>query len=223
MAGSAGATLIPRVVVVGGAGTGKTTLSTCLARSLGVPLVEEGVREWLRERGKDSPSSMDQSQRIALQHYFLRTKLGRETCGLGFVSDRSVIDSLVLIALREGREGFAMMTSALLEHLWNHAKTVPTLIVLAPEPWKLDGDPVRPPTLAMRRLEHRCIEKLVVATGRPMLRLASGSTQDWIDVTRATLGSATQQTGSAASVEDALDLILSLAEYGTGTDGSGIP
>ena len=214
LADSAGATLIPRVVIVGGAGIGKTGLAACLARSLGLPLIEEGVREWLRDRGELSQLHISRLGQIALQYHILRTKTvrEREMRKMGFVSDRSVVDAFSLLALRMGRAGFDALPSFTLEQAWNHATTVPNMVVLPPSPSKLDDDPIRPPTLLMRRHEHMCIEHLAVATGRPMLRLTEGPTADWVDMVYVALRNSQTRVSSPLPLGDAIDLTIGLAK-----------
>lgn len=214
LADSAGATLIPRVVIVGGAGIGKTRLATCLSCLLDLPLIEEGVREWLRDRGERSPLHISRLGQIALQHHVLRTKTVRERAmrKMGFVSDRSVVDAFSLLALRIGRAGFDALPSFTLEHAWDHATRVPSIVVLPPAPSNLDDDPARPSTFLMRRHEHMCIEHLAVATGRPILRLTEGPTAEWLDMIYVALRNSQTSITAPLPLGEAINLTISLAK-----------
>src|SRR6266576_415230 len=68
-----------RIGIMGSAGSGKTTLAHSLSSSLGIALIEEGVREWLTTHGVKAPSELSWDRQLKLQEYYLAAKMRNET------------------------------------------------------------------------------------------------------------------------------------------------
>jgi len=100
------------VCVIGPQSTGKTTLVTALADSVGgeVPVIKEVARQVMHEKGytREDVDSPDGERRFALQHDIFTAQneienalLKRRTNSI-FLSDRSAIDPLVYLAQYSG-------------------------------------------------------------------------------------------------------------------------
>jgi len=119
-----------RIGIIGSAGTGKTTLAKHLAQVLGVELVEEGVREWLSQRGFSSPWELNEPLQVSLQEWYLENKIRRERECADFVSDRTVLDALVLSLLRGSLRREDSTFGRFTELVLKHARTTYDLLIL---------------------------------------------------------------------------------------------
>lgn len=168
-----------RVGIAGGPGIGKTTLATALSAATGLSLVAEGVRPWLELRGITQPRALEYADAIALQLFFLRTKMRCERALDGFISDRTIIDGVVITRERisePNREIEACTIDAL-----TYAQSGYDLIVIPPLVNYGDFDPVRPPRGEDRAREHRHIEQLVMELGHEPLQLDRCDVPAWTE------------------------------------------
>lgn len=83
-----------RIAFSGSAGTGKSTIAEMTAARFSLPLVPEGVREYLASIGKDSFRDMSSSEMFDMQLHILKTKVDAESNTLDFVADRTTADSM---------------------------------------------------------------------------------------------------------------------------------
>ncbi|MFT5285087.1 MAG: alpha-ribazole phosphatase [Planctomycetota bacterium] len=81
----------PRIALSGSAGTGKTTLGRELAKRLGVPFIEEGMRARL-EAGLDIHSLDMNGFRELLRDLWNEQQVAESAASSGFVVDRSSLD-----------------------------------------------------------------------------------------------------------------------------------
>src|SRR4051794_13415011 len=82
-----------RLGCVGSGGTGKSTFALRVHEDYGVPVVSEGVREWLARRGKRSPGELDPAEASDFQWHILEHR-DRNTVRGPFVADRTALDSI---------------------------------------------------------------------------------------------------------------------------------
>lgn len=82
-----------RIGCVGSGGTGKSTFAAHLRDAHGVPLVTEGVREWLAARGRPGLDELDAAEVAALMWDVLDHR-DRGSLQPAFVADRTAIDSI---------------------------------------------------------------------------------------------------------------------------------
>jgi nicotinamide riboside kinase len=81
-----------RIAISGSAGVGKTTLASRLARVLGVPLVGEGMREYIETSGVDLHSIGWEGMRALVARLWDERREAEERAADGFVADRSSYD-----------------------------------------------------------------------------------------------------------------------------------
>ena len=75
--------------------TGKTATAELLAKTLKYTLIEEGVREYLEEKGFKKVSGMPYNLIWDMQKKLLKEKKIREKSNYSFVADRTTIDNAV--------------------------------------------------------------------------------------------------------------------------------
>lgn len=168
-----------RVGITGGPGIGKTTLATALSVATGLSFVAEGARRWLRLRGAMQPMALECTDAIALQLHFLRTKMRRERALDGFISDRTVIDGVVIAGERISKPNLEI-EGCVIDALY-YAHLGYDLIVIPPFANYHDSDPVRAPWGEERAREHRRIEQLVMELGHEPLQLDRCDVPAWTE------------------------------------------
>lgn len=178
-----------RVGIAGGPGIGKTTLATALSAATGLSLVVEGVRPWLKLRGVTQPRALERADATALQLYFLRTKMRCERALDGFISDRTVIDGVVITRERIS-EPNSEIEACVIDAL-DYAQSGYDLIVIPPLVNYGDFDPVRPARGEDRAREHRRIEQLVMELGHKPLRLDPCDVPAWTKTVLHEIGAST--------------------------------
>lgn len=86
-----------RVAITGSGGTGKTRLATALAEHYGYPLIEEGVREFMKISGIKDLRSLPPEKTMEMQWWLFNHKIEKETGLENFIADRSTIDNMAYV------------------------------------------------------------------------------------------------------------------------------
>ncbi len=84
---------------MGSAGSGKTMLAE-FRSCLGIPLIDEGVRDWLSDHRFGNPKSLSWELQLELQQHYLDSKIRTESAHEEFVSDRTTVDAVTNLLLR---------------------------------------------------------------------------------------------------------------------------
>jgi nicotinamide riboside kinase len=92
-----------RIGIMGSAGSGKTTLACWLSSTLGIGLIEEGVREWLAPQELKKLNELSWQRQLELQEHYLAAKIRNESLHKTFVSDRTTLDAVITLLLRRSR------------------------------------------------------------------------------------------------------------------------
>jgi nicotinamide riboside kinase len=84
-----------RIAFSGSGGTGKTTLLTEINKELQLPVIEEGIREWLAEHGfADFKDMSFPTDVVKMQTDTLERKMAIESELQSFIADRTTVDNL---------------------------------------------------------------------------------------------------------------------------------
>lgn len=81
-----------RIAISGSAGTGKSTLARRLSEETGLPLIGEGMREYLERTGVDLHSLGHEGMRALVLRLWEERKEAEERASRGFIADRSSFD-----------------------------------------------------------------------------------------------------------------------------------
>jgi len=139
-----------RFAFCGASGTGKTTMATWLAETLGVPINPVGSRSTAAEMGFASPYDVDAAgMRTEFQLRLQSAKIAWETGHQSFVTDRTPLDELVYTMLH----GVKGIDEAFLQRVIEHTRRY-THVVYCPVSsfCNLGNDPAR--------LAHMTYQKL---------------------------------------------------------------
>lgn len=81
-----------RIALCGSAGTGKSTLAAALSKELGLPLIGEGMREYLERTGVDLHVLGLEGMRSLVLQLWEERKEAEARASDGFIADRSSFD-----------------------------------------------------------------------------------------------------------------------------------
>ena len=143
-----------RVALSGSAGIGKTTLARQLAEYYRVPLIAEGVREYLREKG------LTLQEARALSLYDFQTAIWQRHSYLtqthsDFIADRSFVDFLVYASYHISPE--ANWLPEYINDVASHAFDYDLIIILPFGNFPLVSDGTRETNSLYQRDIHRSI------------------------------------------------------------------
>jgi hypothetical protein len=140
---------------MGAAGSGKTNLARVLSNALEIPLVDEGVREWLVDHGLKEPRHLRWGPQLELQEQYVATKIFIESAYQAFVSDRTTIDAVVNLQLRRLYCGESAQIPALLvDRALEYARQTYNRIVLL----RWNGTP-QPTPDGVREIDPHVLQK----------------------------------------------------------------
>lgn len=144
-----------RIGIMGSAGSGKTRLAQVLSDALVVPLVDEGIREWLANRGLQEPKRLSWDLQLQLQEQYVTNKMLDESLHQAFVSDRTTIDAVVNLQLRRVYSGeSAQIPLRLVHRALEYARQTYDRIVLI----RWNGTP-RPNPDGVREIDPHVLQK----------------------------------------------------------------
>jgi nicotinamide riboside kinase len=122
-----------RIAIMGSAGTGKTSLSQELAKSLEIPHSPDHTRALLPATGHESHRSMNPETKAAFTQSVMEAKLSFETTADMFVADRTTVDSAAFwLHWVSPHIGDGKRTRDFLKICRDHATSRYTHIVFAP-------------------------------------------------------------------------------------------
>ncbi len=162
-----------RIAFSGSGGTGKTTLLNEINKELDLPVIGEGIREWLAEHGFDDFSDMAKKDVVKMQEDTLKRKMDIESELQAFMSDRTTVDNLSY-ALRwigsvDNGEYEGWMAQYI-THAMSHADVSYDLIFILP--WgevKLEDDGTRSSKTWYQYMMQNIIERHIYMLERPMV------------------------------------------------------
>lgn len=134
-----------RIGFSGSGGTGKTTVAKVLAEGLGLPLISEGVREYVAERGITNLRGMTAEETFDMQRHLLQVKKDQELRQDAWVSDRTTADNIAYCLRWCGREdGLQEAVRDYVREAMEHLQEAYDLIFFFPHgKFDLTGDGVR--------------------------------------------------------------------------------
>lgn len=160
-----------RIAITGSAGTGKTTLASTLAAELGLPVIGEGMRDYLERTGIDPHSLGHEGMKNLVRQLWVERQAQEAAATGGFVADRAGIDHaafwLYYHYAREDAETQQLFAEALAPERYTH------LFVL---PWgrlPLLSDGIRTADAYVQRHVQLLIEGLLRQQGLPHQMLQS--------------------------------------------------
>ena len=93
-----------RIAFCGSAGTGKTTTMEEINKILELPVVGEGVREWMADNKITHLRELSARDTMRLQMEIMRNKGGKEKTLQRFIADRTMLDAAAYCMYWLGRE-----------------------------------------------------------------------------------------------------------------------
>ena len=92
-----------RIGFIGNGGTGKTTTAKVLAEQLKLPLIPEGVREYMQEKGIEHLRELSPLETWEMQKTLFKRKTKMENSLACFIADRTTIDNAAYALFWLGR------------------------------------------------------------------------------------------------------------------------
>jgi nicotinamide riboside kinase len=156
-----------RVAICGASGLGKTTLSRDLAEFTGYPLIEDGVRGYIKEK-KLTMSELTDKQVMKFQRAIWERKRAAEGNRLEFISDTSSLDFMVY-AMRELGQKMLFQRGVMdyINECMIHAATQYDVLFMLPYgQFEPENDGVRSHDMPVKRImTHMLIEQAAVQHG----------------------------------------------------------
>lgn len=115
---------------MGSAGAGKTTLAQHLSAYFGIPLIEEGVREWLADRKLNDPKNLAWELQLEMQRDYLAKKMQNEHAHSEFISDRTSLDVITTLLLRTTSDQNTIPSELQLQALQHASETYQQIVLM---------------------------------------------------------------------------------------------
>ena len=124
-----------RIAFTGSGGTGKTTLLKEVNKEMELPIIGEGIREWLEENGFDDFKELETKDVVKMQEDALNKRIDIESELQSFVSDRTSVDNLSYALRWVGSEdtgAYDAWMAMYITRAMNHANDNYDIIFLLP-------------------------------------------------------------------------------------------
>lgn len=157
-----------RIGVSGPGRSGKTTLVNSLGPRMGLPVIAEGVWEWLRSEGLPEPWDLGPEDVLRLQRHVIGHKIAQESASTDFISDRTTIDAVTLMTLRLDHTGWPVLAE-LREKALAHAAVTYDVAVLLKQQLAPGGPDSEHGNPAFRKREAELTRALYESAGVPIL------------------------------------------------------
>ena len=161
-----------RIAFTGSGGTGKTTLLTEINKELQLPVIGEGIREWLKEHDFKDFKGMTIHHVVQMQEDTLKRKMDIESELQAFVSDRTTVDNLCYALRWIGSldPEYDTWMAQYITHAMNHANKNYDIIFMLP--WgvvPLEKDGTRSSKQWYQYMMQNIIERHIYMLERPMV------------------------------------------------------
>lgn len=154
-------------------------LADALAAEFQLSIISEGVRRWVQFQGIVRAECMTEESKLQLQRFYLLRKMRLEMASTAFVSDRSVVDGIVISNQRLARAQRRQLASVL-ETCKRYLHSAYDLIVVPPFRYYGDRDPLRPQDRCTRKAEHQAIKELIKIYGLNNCLLRGHNVEEWL-------------------------------------------
>ena len=159
-----------RIAFTGSGGTGKTTLLEELNKELELPVIGEGIREWLVENDYKDFKDLGIEGTIKMQEDTLQRKMSIESELQSFVADRTTVDNLCYAVRWIGsvNSEYDTWMAQYITHAINHANVNYDIIFMLP--WgviPIEKDGTRSSKTWYQYMMQNLIERHIYMLERP--------------------------------------------------------
>ena len=159
-----------RIAFAGSGGTGKTTLLEEINKELELPVIGEGIREWLVENDYKDFKDLGIEGTIKMQEDTLQRKMSIESELQSFVADRTTVDNLCYAVRWIGsvNSEYDTWMAQYITHAINHANVNYDIIFMLP--WgviPIEKDGTRSSKTWYQYMMQNLIERHIYMLERP--------------------------------------------------------
>lgn len=162
-----------RIAFTGSGGTGKTTLLEEINKELELPVIGEGIREWLSEHGFDDFKDMETTDVVKMQDDTLNRKTQIESELQSFIADRTTVDNMAYALRWIGSEDTGSYDTWMAQYIMramNHADSNYDIIFMLP--WgeiPIEDDGTRSTKQWYQYMMQNIIERHIYMLERPYI------------------------------------------------------